>query len=178
VLEYMMRIPNFWEAFWMLVLVITPFASLAAALTVYAWLPLPVCCVAVSPGIGFIALFGLIRLLVWFDDVRHSRNDPMGWVNDAKAELLAGRTVQVRPFGGSMRGRIESGQLVTLAPVSPANVRVDDAVLVEWRGNYLLHLVKEIQGDQLLIGNNLGKVNGWVSSTAVIGKVVAIQPQD
>jgi hypothetical protein len=98
----------------------------------------------------------------------------MGWVNDARKELAAGRQVQVRPQGGSMRGRIESGQLVTLAPVGPADVRADDVVLVEWRGNFLLHLVKEVQGDQLLIGNNLGKVNGWVPAEAVIGKVIAI----
>jgi hypothetical protein len=82
--------------------------------------------------------------------------------------------VQVRPFGGSMRGRIESGQLVTLAPVDPAAVRVDDVVLFEWRDNFLLHLVKDVQGDQLLIGNNLGKVNGWVSSSAVVGKVIGV----
>jgi hypothetical protein len=75
-----------------------------------------------------------------------------------------------------MRGRIESGQLVTLAPVTPAEARVDDVVLVEWRGNFLLHLVKEIKDDQLLIGNNLGKVNGWVASSAVVGKVVAVEP--
>ncbi len=98
----------------------------------------------------------------------------MGWVNDARKELAAGRLVQVRPFGGSMRGRIESGQLVTLAPVQPSDLRVDDVVLVEWRGNFLLHLVKEIQGDQILIGNNLGKVNGWVPASAAVGKVVAI----
>ena len=91
----------------------------------------------------------------------------MGWVNDARVELAAGRAVQVRPFGGSMRGRIESGQRVTLAPVDPAVVKVDDVVLVEWRGNYLLHLVKEIDGDRLLIGNNLGKLNGWVQRSAV-----------
>ena len=36
----------------------------------------------------------------------------MGWVNDARAGLVKGETVQVRPVGGSMRGRIESGQLV------------------------------------------------------------------
>jgi hypothetical protein len=48
----------------------------------------------------------------------------MGWVNDARKELAAGRQVQVQPFGGSMRGRIESGQLVTLAPVKPSDVRV------------------------------------------------------
>lgn len=74
----------------------------------------------------------------------------MGWVNDALKELTAGRSVQVRPFGGSMRGRIESGQFVTLATVDPANVRVRDVVLVQWRGNYLLHLVKKINGDQIL----------------------------
>lgn len=99
----------------------------------------------------------------------------MGWVNDARAELIAGKTVQVRPFGGSMRGRIESGQLVTLVPVSGSEVTVDDAVLVAWKGSYLLHLVKEIDGDRLLIGNNLGKVNGWVPASAVIGKVVAVE---
>ena len=98
----------------------------------------------------------------------------MGWVNDARAELLAGRTAQVRPFGGSMRGRIESGQSVTLAPMDPADVRADDVVLVAWQGNYLLHLVKEIDGDRLLIGNNLGKLNGWVPASAVAGKVVAV----
>jgi hypothetical protein len=99
----------------------------------------------------------------------------MGWVNDARKELAAGRSVQVRPSGGSMRGRIESGQLVTLAPVAPADVRADEVVLVEWRGNFLLHLVKEVQGDRLLIGNNLGKVNGWVPASAVVGRVVAVE---
>jgi hypothetical protein len=73
-----------------------------------------------------------------------------------------------------MRGRIESGQLVTLAPAVPSEVRVDDVVLVEWKGNFLLHLVKEVQRDQLLIGNNLGKVNGWVPAAAVAGRVIAV----
>ena len=47
-------------------------------------------------------------------------------------------------------------------------------VLVEWRGNFLLHLVREVRGDQLLIGNNFGKVNGWVANSAVVGRVVAL----
>lgn len=101
----------------------------------------------------------------------------MGWVNEARKELAAGRQVQVRPFGGSMPGRIESGQLVTLAPVDPASVQVDDVVLVEWRGNFLLHLVKQVEGGQLLIGNNVGKVNGWVPAQAVAGRVVAVESQ-
>ncbi|MBK8256907.1 MAG: hypothetical protein IPK82_30070 [Polyangiaceae bacterium] len=99
----------------------------------------------------------------------------MGWVNDAVKELVAGRTVQVRPFGGSMRGRIESGQLVTLAPASPPDICVGDVVLVQWKNNYLLHLVLQIQDEQLLIGNNLGKVNGWVRAEAVRGKVTAVE---
>jgi hypothetical protein len=66
----------------------------------------------------------------------------MGFVNNSRKEFSAGRPVQVRPFGGSMRGRIESGQLVTLAPSQPSDVRPGDVVLVEWRGNFLLHLVE------------------------------------
>jgi hypothetical protein len=99
----------------------------------------------------------------------------MGWVNDARRELTAGREVKVRPTGGSMRGRIESGQLVTLVPVDPADVVVDDVVLVAWPGGFLLHIVKEASGDRLLIGNNVGKINGWVPRTAVLGKVVAVE---
>lgn len=95
----------------------------------------------------------------------------MGWVTDALRELKAGRPAHVRPVGGSMRGRIESGQAITICPVDPAEVKPDDVVLVAWKGNYLLHLVKEATADQLLIGNNLGKINGWVARSAVIGKV-------
>jgi hypothetical protein len=99
----------------------------------------------------------------------------MGWVNDARTELAAGREAKVRPTGGSMRGRIESGQLVTLAPVDPAAVVAGDAVLVKWRGGCLLHLVKEVKGDRLLIGNNVGKINGWVPRADVLGKVIAVE---
>lgn len=99
----------------------------------------------------------------------------MGWVNEARKELAAGRRVQIRPVGGSMRGRIESGQLVTLAPIDPFEVQIDDVVLVEWRGNFLLHLVKDAQSDQLLIGNNIGKINGWVPRSSVMGKVIAVE---
>ncbi len=74
-----------------------------------------------------------------------------------------------------MRGRIESGQIVTLTPIDPAEVQVDDAVLVAWKGGFLLHLVKEVKNEQLLIGNNIGKINGWVPVSAVLGKVIAVE---
>lgn len=99
----------------------------------------------------------------------------MGWVTDAKIELKAGREVRVRPMGGSMRGRIESGQLVTLVPVRQSEVQVADVVFVQWHGSYLLHLVKQLKDDQVLIGNNLGKINGWVPVSALLGKVVAVE---
>src|SRR5262245_28632997 len=99
----------------------------------------------------------------------------MGWVNDARKGLAEGKQVRVRPVGGSMRGRIESGQLVTLAPVDPSEVRLDDVVLVAWKGGFLLHLVKERKEGQFLIGNNLGRVNGWVPASAVLGRVVAVE---
>lgn len=73
-----------------------------------------------------------------------------------------------------MRGRIESGDLVTLAPVLPSEVRVDDVVLVRWKGNYLLHLIREIRGDEFVIGNNLGKINGTVKGTDIRGRVVGV----
>ena len=98
----------------------------------------------------------------------------MGWVKDALAGLGEKQQVTVRPFGGSMRGRIESGQLVTLAPLPIDGVRVDVVVLVEWKGNFLLHLIKEIDADQILIGNNVGKINGWVPRSAVRGVVVQV----
>jgi hypothetical protein len=101
----------------------------------------------------------------------------MGWVKNALKELDAGSSVQMRPFGGSMRGLIESGQQVTLAPARTEDVAVNDVVLVQWRGNYLLHLVKEIRGGQVLIGNTVGKVNGWVPAEAVRAKVVEIEDE-
>src|SRR5262245_5136571 len=87
----------------------------------------------------------------------------MGWVKDALKELSSGKAAKVGPQGGSMRGRIESGQLLTIAPVEPYEIKIDDVVFVKWKGNYILHLVKDIQGDNILIGNNLGKENGWAT---------------
>jgi len=65
----------------------------------------------------------------------------MSWVKEALAGLKAGTAVTVQPFGGSMRGRIKSGQLVTLEPIDSAQLAVDDVIFVEWGNNYLLHLV-------------------------------------
>jgi hypothetical protein len=99
----------------------------------------------------------------------------MGWVTEALADLRQGKPATVRPQGGSMRGRIESGKLVTLEPVADkSKLAVDDAVLVKWKGNYILHIIREIKEGQILIGNNLGKINGWASVDDVIAIVTAV----
>lgn len=99
----------------------------------------------------------------------------MGWVNKALVHLGRGENAEIRPHGGSMKGRIESGQLVTLAPASFYTVDVGDVVFVKWKGNYLLHLIKEKNETEILIANNMGKTNGWVSGEAIIAKVVDIK---
>jgi hypothetical protein len=101
----------------------------------------------------------------------------MSWVSDAIEALRNGKEVVIRPRGGSMRGRIADGQAVTLAPVDPREVRVDDVVLVRWKGNVLLHLVKQVEGERLLIGNNVGKINGWATRADVLGRVIAVHAQ-
>lgn len=57
----------------------------------------------------------------------------MSWVKDAIAQLERGEIAYVRPQGGSMRGRIESGQLVSIGPVD-REIVVGDVVFVRWKG--------------------------------------------
>ena len=98
----------------------------------------------------------------------------MGWATEYIARLQNGETVQFRPRGGSMRGKIESGQLVTVEP-APEKLEVGDVVLCKVRGAEYLHLVKAVQGDRYLIGNNRGKINGWVGRAAIYGKCVRVE---
>lgn len=73
-----------------------------------------------------------------------------------------------------MRGRIESGQLVSISPVQPDRVKAEDIEFVRWKGNYILHIVKDIGDKGFLIGNNLGKINGWANRKDVLGIVTDI----
>jgi hypothetical protein len=69
-----------------------------------------------------------------------------------------------------MTPRIRSGQLVTVAPVDLADLKVGDVVLCRVRGSEYFHLVKAIQGNKVQIGNNHGKINGWTRT--IYGKLV------
>jgi len=75
-----------------------------------------------------------------------------------------------------MSGRIESGQLCTVAPVDSSTLAVGDIVLCKVRGKVYLHLVKAIDGERFQIGNNRGHVNGWVGAGGIFGKCIRIEP--
>ena len=98
----------------------------------------------------------------------------MGWASYHIERLKAGDTVQVRPRGGSMSGRIESGQLCTIAPVDHSKLRAGDIVLCKVKGREYLHIVKAIQGSRFQIGNNRGFINGWVGKNAIFGICTSI----
>jgi hypothetical protein len=98
----------------------------------------------------------------------------MGWASGYIEKLRAGQTVSFRPRGNSMSGKIESGQLCTVAPVDPATVEVGDIVLCKVNGREYLHLVKAIQGKRFQIGNNRGRINGWVSANSIFGRCIAV----
>jgi hypothetical protein len=99
----------------------------------------------------------------------------MGWASDYIARVQRGEKVQFRRRGNSMRGKIESGQLCTVEPVDPALLKVGDIVLCKVNGRQYLHLVKAIQGGRFQIGNNRGRMNGWVSRNGIYGKCTRIE---
>jgi len=74
-----------------------------------------------------------------------------------------------------MTGKIESGQLCTVAPIDPETLQVGDIVLCKVNGQEYLHLIKAMKGLQFQIGNNQGRINGWISVNAIFGKCIAIE---
>ena len=99
----------------------------------------------------------------------------MGWATPYIARLKDGETVSFRPRGHSMKGKIESGQLCTVEPVADATTLAKgDIVLCKVNGNEYLHL-EAIQGPRFQIGNNRGRINGWIGANSVYGKCVRIE---
>ena len=95
----------------------------------------------------------------------------MGWATHYIDKLRVGETVSFRPRGTSMKGRIESGHLCTVAPVDCSTLSVGDIVLCKVRGAEYLHLVKAISGERFQIGNNRGGINGWIGANGIFGKM-------
>lgn len=101
----------------------------------------------------------------------------MSWASPHIARLCAGHTVSCRPRGHSMRPRITSGALCTIAPVEEsAELGSGDVVLCSVRGSHYLHLIKAVQGERFLIGNNRGGINGWINRRAIYGRLISVAP--
>ena len=99
----------------------------------------------------------------------------MGWATGYIGRLQAGETVQFRPRGHSMKGKIESGQLCTVKPIEDASLLgVGDIVLCRVGGAQYLHLVKAMRNGQFQIGNNRGGINGWISANAIFGILIEV----
>ena len=73
-----------------------------------------------------------------------------------------------------MAGKIESGQLVTVEPIGERVLQKGDIVLCKVNGMQYLHLIKAIQGERFQIGNNRGRINGWVGKNAIFGVCVRV----
>jgi hypothetical protein len=100
----------------------------------------------------------------------------MGWATTYIAALSAGETVRFRPRGNSMVGKIESGQLCTVVPLGPEDeISIGDIVLCKVNGREYLHLVKATQGERFQIGNNRGRINGWVNRNSIYGRCVKVE---
>jgi len=95
----------------------------------------------------------------------------MTWTNVVE-KLRRGEKVQMRPQGGSMTPRIQSGQLVTIVPATIAEVEVGDVVLSKVKGSYRLHLISGRKDGRLQISNAHGFINGYTKQ--VFGKVVDV----
>jgi len=99
----------------------------------------------------------------------------MGWATKYIEQVTRGETVQFRPRGNSMSGKLESGQLVTVAPIGKHKITIGTIVLCKVNGAQYLHLVKAISGERFQIGNNRGRINGWTSRQNIFGVVTRIE---
>lgn len=101
----------------------------------------------------------------------------MGWATPYIQLLKQGETVQFRPRGHSMRGKIESGALCTVVPLADADeLAIGDIVLCKVNGAEYLHLIKAMRGEQFQIGNNRGGINGWIRRRSIFGRCVRVEP--
>jgi hypothetical protein len=100
----------------------------------------------------------------------------MGWAAPYIARLKAGESVSFRPRGHSMKGKVESGQLCTVKPITEnCTLEKGDIVLCKVNGREYLHLIKAIQGSRYQIGNNQGRINRWVARNSIFGKCVKVE---
>jgi len=100
----------------------------------------------------------------------------MGWATPYIEKLKNNEVVSFRPRGGSMKGKIESGQLCTVEPAKEGDLNKGDIVLCKVNGSEYIHLIKAMQGKRYQIGNNKGGSNGWITFGSIYGKLIKVEP--
>lgn len=100
----------------------------------------------------------------------------MGWASTYIERLQRGETVQFRPRGNSMAGKVENGALVTVIPLGDHLLSAGEIVLCTVGGQQYLHLVKALEADRVQIGNNRGRINGWTSRRNIHGLLTKVEP--
>ena len=81
-----------------------------------------------------------------------------------------------------MTGRINDGDLVTLAPCRTEELAVGGIVLVRIQGkrfaHVVLHGILSVEGERFLIGSHQGRVDGWVDQGDIYGVVTGVEAQE
>lgn len=116
-------------------------------------------------------------------DVRKSYNAPnnkMAWASEHIEKLLNGEMIKIRPVGKSMTGKISSGQLCTIVPITDLekidkSLKVGDIVLCEVKSRHYVHLIKAISKSGFTIGNNKGDINGVIPLDKIFGVVIKVE---
>ena len=60
-------------------------------------------------------------------------------------------------------------------PADPSDLDVGDIVLCKVRGSQYLHLIRAIRGGRFQIGNNRGRIDGWIPAACIYGKCIRVE---
>ena len=101
----------------------------------------------------------------------------MNWASNAIEKLANGDDVTIKPRGNSMKGKVNDKDLVYLTP-PPDALSVGDIVLVKVNKKVYLHLIKSVDNNRYLIGNNKGRINGLVGRNCIYGIATKINEKD
>jgi hypothetical protein len=95
------------------------------------------------------------------------------WKTAAVAALKRGEPISIRPTGNSMQGILEPGTPITLLPASNHPLRIGDIVLAELPRKHriipVLHKIWDIRETEFLIGNAVGRMDGWIPRANILG---------
>lgn len=90
-------------------------------------------------------------------------------------QLKENKIVKYRPKGNSMTGKISSGDLVTIEPIGERKLEKGNIVFCKVKGNFYLHLITAIKGNQYQISNNHGRINGWTTKKSIFGICTSVE---